>query len=109
MKSRILSFPADALRKLKNSFFEKIGEKKYCQILISNLISSQIVDKKLNWNVLGQRIIIFGLKSIFEEEFINKNKDIYENILRAPTSDQSQIIQEFFDSLDIISQFNKLK
>ena len=109
MKSRILSFPADALRKLKNSFFEKIGEKKYCQILISNLISSQIVDKKLNWNILGQRIIIFGLKSIFEEEFINKNKDIYENILRAPTSDQSQIIQEFFDSLDIISQFNKLK
>ena len=109
MKSRILSFPADALRKLKNSFYEKNDGKKYCQILISNLISSQIVDKKLNWNDLGQRIIIFGLKSIFEEGFINENKDIYENILRAPTSDQSQIIQEFFEPLDIISQFNELK
>ena len=65
-KKRIVSFPADALKKLKNSFYEKKERNinKYCQILISNLISSQIVDKNLNWNDLGQRIIVFGLKSL---------------------------------------------
>lgn len=36
---RIQSFPADALKKLKNSFFKKY-DSKYCQILISNLISA---------------------------------------------------------------------
>ena len=108
MKARILSFPADALRKLKDSFIDKNDKNKYCQILISNLISSQVVDKKLNWNELEQRIIIFGLKSIFEEAFVKENKDIYENILKVPTSNQTQIIQEFFDSTDIISQFIQL-
>lgn len=41
---RIQSFPADALKKLKNSFCEKY-DSKYSQILISNLISAQVVDK----------------------------------------------------------------
>ena len=53
--------------------------------------------------------VIFGLKSIFEEEFIKENPDLYENILRPPTSNRAQIIQEFFDSSDIISQFNILQ
>ena len=103
LRKRILSFPADALKKLKNSFYEQYN-KKYCQILISNLISSQIVDKNLNWNDLGQRIIVFGLKSNFEEAFKNENPDIYENILKVPTSDQAQIVQEFFEPYEIISQ-----
>ena len=76
---RIQSFPADALKKLKNSFFKKY-DNKYCQVLISSLISAQVVDKKLNWNELGQRIIVFGLKSNFEQSFIDENSDIYENI-----------------------------
>ena len=101
--TRIQSFPADALKKLKNSFCQQY-DNKYCQILISNLISAQVVDKKLNWNDLGQRIIIFGLKSIFEESFTRENPDIYENILKIPTSEQAQIIQEFFDAYEIIYQ-----
>ena len=107
LRKRILSFPADALKKLKNSFYEQYN-KKYCQILISNLISSQIVDKNLNWNELGQRIIVFGLKSNFEEAFKNENPDIYENILKVPTSDQAQIVQEFFEPYEIISQSEKI-
>ena len=105
---RIQSFPADALKKLKNSFFRKY-DNKYCQVLISSLISAQVVDKKLNWNDLGQRIIIFGLKSIFDESFVKENPEIYENILKIPTSDQAQIIQEFFEPLEIISNSEKVK
>ena len=81
---------------------------KYCQILISNLISSQIVDKNLNWNNLGQRIIVFGLKSIFEEDFQKENKDLYDNLLKVPTSNQYQITQEFFETSEIIAQLDKL-
>ena len=103
---RIQSFPADALKKLKNSFFE-IHDKnyhKYCQILVSSLISAQIVDKKINWNELKQRIIVFGLKSDFEEYFKKENPEIYEKILKIYSSNQDQIIQNFFESFDIISQ-----
>ena len=102
-QKRIQSFPADALRQLKNSLGKNYTNK-YCQILISNLVSGQIVDKNLNWNELGQRIIVFGLKSIFDENFSKENNDIYNNILKIPTSDQAQIVQEFFETFDIISQ-----
>ena len=105
-QKKIQSFPADALRKLKNSF-DNIYSNKYCQILISNLVSGQIVDKNLNWNELGQRIIVFGLKSIFEENFIQENNDLYDNILKIPKSDQAQIVQEFFETSNIISQSEK--
>ena len=100
---RIQSFPADALRKLKHSFLLKNYDCKYSQILISNLISSQVVDKKIDWNELGQRIIIFGLKSNFDENFIKKKRHLYDNILKVSSSNKSQIHQEFFDSDDIIS------
>ena len=107
---RIQSFPADALKILKNSFYKKYDDNnKYCQILISNLISAQVVDKKLNWNELGQEIIIFGLKSIFEKPFIQENPEIYENILKISSSEQAQIIQEFFEPLEIISNSEKVK
>ena len=106
---RIQSFPADALKILKNSFYKKYDNKKYCQILISSLISAQVVDKKLNWNELGQEIIIFGLKSIFEEPFIKENPEIYESILKISSSEQAQIIQEFFEPLEIISNSEKVK
>ena len=106
-KARLVSFPADALKRLKNEYDNKYNNK-YCQVLISNLISSQIVDKNLNWNNLGQRIIVFGLKSIFEESFQKENPDIYQNILKIPTSDQNQVIQEFFETSEIIAQMDKL-
>ena len=106
LKKRFLSFPADALMNLKNAFYE--NNNKYCQVLISNLISSQIVDKKLNWDEIGQRIIVFGLKSNFEEQFKKENPNIYENILKIPTNNPSQIIQEFFEPSEIISQFYKI-
>ena len=102
-EKRIQSFPADALRKLKHSFLLKNYDCKYSQILISNLISSQVVDKKIDWNELGQRIIIFGLKSNFDENFIKKKRHLYDNILKVSSSNKSQIHQEFFDSDDIIS------
>ncbi len=60
--------------------------------------------KKLNWNELGQRIIIFGLKSNFEDEFNSEKFEIYENILKIQSSGKSQIIQEFFEPFEIISQ-----
>lgn len=56
---KIQSFPGDVLKILKNSFYKKYDNKKYCQILISSLISAQVLDKKLNWNELGQKIIFF--------------------------------------------------
>ena len=88
-KARFISFPADALKKLKYEFNIKYNNNytindennnKYCQILISNLISSQIIDKNLNWNDLGQKIVVFGLKSVLEEDFIKENKNIYIKI-----------------------------
>lgn len=83
IKKRIQSFHADdALKKWKYSF-DHYYNNKYCQILISNLISAQVVDQKLNWNELGQRIIVFGLKSYFAQSFNEKNYD--ENILKIPT------------------------
>ena len=106
-KARLISFPADALKKIKNEFDVKYNNK-YCQILISNLISSQVVDKNLNWNNLGQRIIVFGLKSAFEEDFLKENPDIYKQLLKVPTSDQNQIIQEFFETSEIIVQLENL-
>ena len=105
---RIQSFPADALKKLKNTFFKRKNGK-YIQILISSLISSQVVDNNINWNELGQRIIIFGLKSNFEEPFLKEYPNLYENILKISTSEKAQIIQEFFESFDIISQSDNIK
>ena len=40
IKARLFSFPADALKKLKNSFDNKYTDYNYCQVLISNLISA---------------------------------------------------------------------
>ena len=95
---RIQFFPADFLKRLKISFFEKYGNK-YYQVLISSLISSQN-DKKLNWNELGQRIIIFGLKFIFFESFVKENPEIYENILKIPTIVKPKFSKIFLDSIN---------
>ena len=100
---RLQSFPADALKMLKNSFERTYNGKdiKYIQVLISNLISPQVLDKNLDWNELGQRIIVFGIKSNFEDEIYNKYPAIYKKELLIPTSKPEQIIQEFFSFDDI--------
>ena len=94
--NRIQSFPADALKMLKQSFERKTYNGKYIQILISNLISAQVLDKNLDWNEIGQRIIVFGIKSNFEDEINQKYPDIYKKELLIPTSKKEQIIQQFF-------------
>ena len=53
-------------------------------------------------------LIIFGLKSVFEEPFTDNN-EFYENILKIPTNNQSQIIQEFFDPFEVICQSDDIK
>ncbi len=71
---RIQSFPADALKALKKSFdsknFVNCG---YSQILISSLISPQVIDKSIDWNNINGKVIIFGLESTFEKKFIEKH------------------------------------
>ena len=86
-KKRYFSVPADALVKLKQSFKSKGNNKsKYVQILISSLISAQIIDEEIDWDNLKQTIIIFGLKSDLSENFREKimkeyNKTVEESIL----------------------------
>ena len=100
---RFESFPADALKKLKESFTNKSYQGKYLQILLSNLISVQVLDHKLDWIQLGQRIIVFGIKSFFEDRILNKFPNIYEELLTIPTSEKNQIIQNFFSIEEIIA------
>ena len=97
--NRIQSFPADALKMLKQSFERKTYNGKYIQILVSNLVSAQVLDQNLDWNEIGQRIIVFGIKSNFEDEINLKYPDIYKKVLlipTSPTSKKEQIIQQFF-------------
>ena len=49
------------------------------------------------------------MKSVFDEQFVKENPEIYENILKIPTNDQAQIIQEFFEPLEIISNSENVK
>lgn len=46
---RLESFPAAALKKLKESFEKKSHQGKYLQISLSNLISVQVLVYKLDW------------------------------------------------------------
>ena len=70
---RIQFFSADASIALKKSFdFKNLKSSSYCQILISSLISPQVVDKNIDWSILESKIIIFGLESNFEKDFISK-------------------------------------
>ena len=101
--NRLESFPADALKKLKESFEKKYYQGNYLQILLSNLISVQVLDHKLDWNQLSQRIIVFGIKSFFEDKILNKFPNIYEELLTVPTSEKNQIIQNFFSTEEIIT------
>ena len=108
-KKRYFSVPADALVKLKQSFKSKGNNKsKYVQILISSLISAQIIDEEIDWDNLKQTIIIFGLKSDLSENFREKimkeyNKTVEESILNiryhSKNSNRSQNVHQRFFTL----------
>ena len=76
---RLQSFPANCLIKLKQNFEnQKKTNYKYVQILISSLISPQVVDEEINWDyITGQKIIVFGLKTKFNDNFL---KELYESM-----------------------------
>ena len=69
-------------------------------LLISNLISAQVLDKKLDWNELEQTIVVFGIKSCFDNDINLKYPHIYENIdkknLIIPFGKPGKITQNFF-------------
>ncbi len=109
-KKRIMSFPGDALYGLINDFKGKYSNynKKYVPILISSLISPQVICKKVKWNILPERIIVFGLKSLFEEDFMKEN-NVYEELLRIKSENKNQIIQEFLEPEKVILQSKDLE
>ena len=108
-QKRLISFPADALVKLKKDFEDKkYLKKKYIQILISSFITAQVIDEEIDWNIISQKIFIFTLKSKFEEEYRKKIEDenklkIEDNLLNVHYSSNtninnrsSNVTQEFF-------------
>jgi len=106
-QKRLMSFPADALLKLRKSFSKNIinSEYKYVQILISSLITAQVVDDEIDWDEINTKIFIFTLKSEFEDKFINeilqKNLKIEDNLLNIHYSSKNiprsnNVTQEFF-------------
>ena len=101
--NRIQSFPADARRMLKISFEKKSYNGKYIQVLTSNCISPQISDKNLDRKDLRQKIIVFGIKTIFENEINKKYPDIFTKELSIPISEPGKIIEKFFSVEDIQS------
>ena len=105
-QKRLMSFPADALLKLKSCSKNIINsESKYIQVLISSLITAQVVDDEIDWDEIHENIFIFTLKSEFEEKFIKKilekNLKIEDNLLNVQYSSKNiprskNITQEFF-------------
>eukprot|EP00833_Pecoramyces_ruminatium_P015996 jgi/Orpsp1_1/1190028/evm.model.d7180000076217.2 len=109
-KKRFMSFPGDALYSLKNNWNEIHNNKQtkcttnYTSVLISSLISPQVVNKQNNWSkYISNNIIVFGLKSEFDEEF-KKKHNIYEELLKIPTANENQIIQEFLEPINVVCQ-----
>ena len=106
---RFQSFPANALIKLKENFENQyIINFKYAQILISNLISPQVVDDTIDWDIITkhENIIIFGLKTNFNKDFIKGlNVDINNLLNIKYTKDKEprseRVFQEFFDPENI--------
>ena len=58
--------------------------------MISNLISPQVIDKDIDWNEISQEIIVFSLKSIFEND--NIKDDIF-------TINSDNVHQRFFNKI----------
>ena len=103
---RILSYPADSLAKLKY-LYEKntknLDNSKYVQILISTLISPQVINQNVNWENLNQKIIIFGLKTDFKNNEFNDIEKTYLNVHYLRNYEHPEnIVQEFLIPSKII-------
>ncbi|KAG4105393.1 hypothetical protein H8356DRAFT_1027608 [Neocallimastix lanati (nom. inval.)] len=105
-KKRYMSFPGDAVYSLKNDWMNRFNNEQtnYTSVLISSLISPQVVNKHIDWsNNISNNIVVFGLKSEFDEEFKNKLK-IYDELLRIPTSNINHLAQEFLEPINVLNQ-----
>jgi len=108
-KKRYMSFPGDTLYSLKQDWIDRFKNEhtNYTSVLISSLISPQVVNKQIDWsNYISNKIIVFGLKSIFAEEFKNKY-EVYEKLLQIPITNKDQITQEFLEPINILNQNNR--
>ncbi|ORX59905.1 hypothetical protein BCR36DRAFT_408277 [Piromyces finnis] len=106
-KKRYMSIPGDALLSLKKDWIEKEYENKktkYTSVLISSLISPQVVNKVVKWDeIISNNIVVFGLKSDFSEEFMKRHK-VYEQLLQVPSKNNENITQQFLDPMNVINQ-----
>jgi len=106
-KKRYQSFPADALVKLNQNFRIKKLVGNYVQILISSLISPQVIDEMINWEDINvKRIIVFGLRTHFEDNFLKSLKEDINNLLnlnyrKDKKSRSINVSQKMFDPYDI--------
>lgn len=106
-KKRYQSFPTNALVKLNQNFKIKKLVGNYIQILISSLISPQVIDEMINWEDINvKRIIVFGLRTHFEENFLKSLKEDVDNLLnlnyrKDKESLSTNVSQKMFDPYDI--------
>ena len=104
---RFQSFPADALVKLKHNFENKKLVGKYVQILISSLISPQVLNEEIDWDEIHcQKIIVFGLKTNFEDNCIKGLEEDINNLLNIKYRKDKKprsitVSQKIFDPYDI--------
>jgi len=105
-KKRILSLPGDSLVKLKYLYENQIKDEnsKYTQILISTLISPQVINEEVDWDEINQKIIIFGLKTDFEKDEFKNIEETYLNVHYHSKKERrsANVLQEFLNPSFII-------
>jgi len=104
-KKRYMSFPGDALYSLKQNWIKNFNtsETNYTSVLISSLISPQVVIKQTKWNIISNNIVVFGLKSEFDEEFKRQHR-VYEDLLHISSTNKNQIVQQFLEPMKVVGQ-----
>ena len=105
---RLISFPADAILQLKTDFKKKNINGKYIQVLISNLISPQVFNEKINWDVINEIIkinendiiIVFGIfyeiENILLKRYLEENNKKFEELLNIEKR-CNNVKQQLFD------------
>ncbi|ORX61262.1 hypothetical protein BCR36DRAFT_408210 [Piromyces finnis] len=105
-KKRYMSFPGDALCSLKQDWLKRFNQNQtnYTSVLISSLISPQVINKQIKWSdEISNNIVVFGLKSEFDEAVVKKY-NIYEELLQIPSENKNKITQKFLDPKNVIGQ-----
>ena len=109
-EKRFISFPADALFQIKENYlknyFKENQNKKYIQILISNLISPQVLIE-INWDPADENVFIFTLYKENEkiENYFKENRLNFKELLNIKKNSQ-KIIQEFLEPFDLNNKGN---